>query len=672
MAMTQVHDDSSASSMNKQRTIRLMVLGDEKVGKSSLISALVSQHASERVPRVLHDIVIPTEDTRENVVISLHDTSSHSNDVMEVIKTMNRSDAAIVVYDVSRSISSQRLGYWLDLLKVTKIIPVVLVGNKCDLLPGGSEISRVKSVLSNYKFIVHSLECSARTLTNVKKTFGLAQKAVLYPMAPLYDAEKKQLQPKFVNVLQRVFRLFDVDRDGLISRQELHEYQNTCFKTRMKQEEMDALMELVALVKPHGVATSEKGGGLYFDGFVYLSELAIEKNKPEHCWQVLRTLGYSDTLDLLLPHDHIDVSYDASTYEMCELSAITKQFLKEIFDQYAPLTQTAIETIFVVVPHDKRPKWTQLPLDAPMDFATWISLWSLEVAVRPRRALEELYYLGFITVKASAAIDIRRLPSRHHRSTSSTIRCLLFGSTQCGKTRLVNASTCFSFLSPEPFDATAAAALVEDANAVVVQAYEHLLHNVHTIQEGNLDKTLIMSEVSEGVVDHDMALAIARLIHVDVVCYLFDGTDHDSFEYIVDLQSVVPDTIPCVYAYSTPTPVQDSTTSLLALDACLKHCASLKLDAPLSICLGTADGFQMLYSTLVQRALYPNAGGALPFTKQKALAKKRKDRLFGVGLFALTCVSLGVAYVYREDLKELSKELVRWWRDTSAFQQLKE
>uniref|UniRef100_A0A4W5L579 Miro domain-containing protein n=1 Tax=Hucho hucho TaxID=62062 RepID=A0A4W5L579_9TELE len=123
-----------------QRTIRLMVLGDEKVGKSSLISALVSQHSSEHVPRVLHDIVIPTEDTRENVVISLHDTSSNSNDVMEVIKTINRSDAAIVVYDVSRPIS---------------------------------------------------LECSAKSLVNVKKTFGLAQKAVLYPMGPLYDAEKK-------------------------------------------------------------------------------------------------------------------------------------------------------------------------------------------------------------------------------------------------------------------------------------------------------------------------------------------------------------------------------------------------------------------------------------------------------------------------------------------------
>ncbi|RHY03662.1 hypothetical protein DYB36_007605 [Aphanomyces astaci] len=310
MAMTQLHDDSvtNATSMNKQRTIRIMVLGEEKVGKSSLISALVSQQASERVPSVLHDIVIPTEDTRENVAISLHDTSSSSNDVMEVIKTMNRSDAAIVVFDVSRSISSQRLGYWLDLLKVTKVMPVVLVGNKCDLLPGGSEISRVQSVLRNYKFIVHSLECSARTLINVKKTFGLAQKAVLYPMAPLYDAEKK----------------------------------------------------LVALVKAEGVATDTRG--LRFDGFAYLSELAIEKNKPEHCWQVLRTIGYSDTLELELPHDLMDVPRDsnAAQYEMCELSAAAIQFLTAVFTQFAPLTQASIDDIFAIVPPPKRPTYSFL------------------------------------------------------------------------------------------------------------------------------------------------------------------------------------------------------------------------------------------------------------------------------------------------------------------------
>ncbi|ETV94236.1 hypothetical protein H310_11914 [Aphanomyces invadans] len=664
MAMAQLHDDTSnnAASMNKQRTIRIMVLGDEKVGKSSLISALVSQHASERVPRVLHDIVIPTEDTRDNVVISLHDTSSSSNDVMEVIKTMNRSDAAIVVYDVSRSISSQRLGYWLDLLKVTKVVPVVLVGNKSDLLPGGSEISRVQSVLRNYKFIVHTLECSARTLTNVKKTFGLAQKAVLYPMAPLYDAEKKQLQPKFTTALKRIFRLFDVDRDGVISRQELHEYQNVCFRTRMKPEDMDALLELVTLVKPDGVASEFRG--LRFDGFAYLSELAIEKNKPEHCWQVLRTMGYSDTLELEVPLDHIELPQDTAQYEMCEPSAVTLQFLKAVFDQFAPLAPSTVDDIFAIVPPEKRPTWTTLPFEHQphLDLSAWLSLWSLEMAVRPHRALEQLYYLGLVDVKASTAVEMRRSHASR-RSTSNVIRCLLFGPPGCGKTLLTNSSTSFSFLSPEPLSMA-----FPDGDAKPIQAYQHLLHNVHTIvdKESGVEKTLIITEVSEGVVDYSMVEAIATAIQVDIVCYLFDGTEHDSFEYVGKLQACVSDTIPCVYAYSTPIPIDDGATSLLALDKCVRHCAQLKLHSPLSICLSTTAGFDALYGALVHRALHPH--GALPFTEKKAAAKKLNDRLFYGGVVAVAAVAAGIAYMYADELQEVGfvKSIVQLWDQTKV------
>ncbi|KDO25194.1 hypothetical protein SPRG_22239 [Saprolegnia parasitica CBS 223.65] len=400
---------AGAASMAKQRTIRLMVLGDEKVGKSSLISALVSQHSSEHVPRVLHDIVIPTEDTRENVVISLHDTSSNSNDVMEVIKTINRSDAAIVVYDVSRPISSQRLSYWLDLLKVTKVMPVVLVGNKCDLLPGGSEMSRVQSVLRNYKFIVHSLECSAKSLVNVKKTFGLAQKAVLYPMGPLYDAEKKQLQPMFVQVLKRIFRLFDEDRDGMINREELNRYQATFFRARMKQEEIDILLDLVQLVKPDGVAMDKMG--IYLAGFVYLSELAIEKNKPEHCWQVLRSLGYSDDLALDIPSDYIEIPREGHEYPMVDLSPTACLFLKNVFEQFAAedhmLHWASLQTIFEIVPAEKQPQWflKATPAATTLELSTWMALWSLEMAIFPKETLSQLFYLGF-SHKAPVAVEV--------------------------------------------------------------------------------------------------------------------------------------------------------------------------------------------------------------------------------------------------------------------------
>ncbi|KAF0718484.1 hypothetical protein AaE_010639 [Aphanomyces astaci] len=179
-----------------------------------------------------------------------------------------------------------------------------------------------------------------------------------------------------------------------------------------------------------------------------------------------------------------------------------------------------------------------------------------------------------------------------------------------------------------------------------------------------------------------MVEAIATSIHVDMVCYLFDGTEPDSFEYIFKLQAVVSDAVPCVYAYSTPTPVEEETTSLLALDKCMRHCASLKLHAPLRICLSSQSGFDLLYQALVHRTLHPHLDqpalptnfttrrndfnshdGAVPFTMQKAAAKKRNDRLFYGGLVAVAAIAAGVGYVYADELKELSvvQSLVRLW-----------
>lgn len=41
------------------------------------------------------------------------------------------------------------------------------------------------------QFVVSSLECSAKNFAQVAKAFYHAQKAVLYPVAPLYNSNKR-------------------------------------------------------------------------------------------------------------------------------------------------------------------------------------------------------------------------------------------------------------------------------------------------------------------------------------------------------------------------------------------------------------------------------------------------------------------------------------------------
>jgi GTPase SAR1 family protein len=143
----------------KPQVVRIEVLGDDKVGKTSLICSLVSRHFSERVPAVLLNVQIPAEENNENVIISITDTSctcscwadpsssspdpcscslflfptARVSDLVRVANATKRSDAILLVYDLTRPETIQRLRRWLDLIARHKEVPVVLVGNKDDI-----------------------------------------------------------------------------------------------------------------------------------------------------------------------------------------------------------------------------------------------------------------------------------------------------------------------------------------------------------------------------------------------------------------------------------------------------------------------------------------------------------------------------------------------------------
>ncbi len=105
----------------------------------------------------------------------------------------------------------------------------MLVGNKIDLREDHSaKISledQVLPIMHEFKEVETCVECSAKSHTNVSEVFFFAQKAVLHPTAPLYDAREHTLKPACVDALRRIFKLCDKDRDGVLNDDEINLFQ---------------------------------------------------------------------------------------------------------------------------------------------------------------------------------------------------------------------------------------------------------------------------------------------------------------------------------------------------------------------------------------------------------------------------------------------------------------
>lgn len=75
--------------------------------------------------------------------------------------------------------------------------------------------------MRSYKQVQMGIECSAFYDKNIKKVLNSAQRAVLYPLAPLYDINGKKITEKFQKALLRIFRILDSEFRGNLSDNDL-------------------------------------------------------------------------------------------------------------------------------------------------------------------------------------------------------------------------------------------------------------------------------------------------------------------------------------------------------------------------------------------------------------------------------------------------------------------
>lgn len=121
-----------------RRNVRILLVGERGVGKTSLILSLVSEEFPEYVPSKAEEITIPADVTPEQVPTNIVDYSAAEQSDENLAEEIQKANVVCVVYAVDDEESMEQItSYWLPLIRENhpdKLCPVVLVGNKIDMV----------------------------------------------------------------------------------------------------------------------------------------------------------------------------------------------------------------------------------------------------------------------------------------------------------------------------------------------------------------------------------------------------------------------------------------------------------------------------------------------------------------------------------------------------------
>ncbi|MBZ3879607.1 Mitochondrial Rho GTPase 2 [Sciurus carolinensis] len=581
-----------------RRDVRILLLGEAQVGKTSLILSLVGEEFPEEVPARAEEITIPAAVTPERVPTHIVDYSEAEQTDEELWDEIRKANVVCVVYDVSKETTIEKIRTkWIPLVNGKTErgprLPIILVGNKADLR-SGSTMEAVLPIMSQFPEIETCVECSAKHLKNISELFYYAQKAVLHPTAPLYDPETKQLRPACAQALTRVFRLSDQNLDHTLSDEELNAFQKSCFGHPLAPQALEDVKRVVCKNVVGGVRDDR----LTLDGFLFLNTLFIQRGRHETTWTILRRFGYSDSLELtadyLCPKLHVPPG--CST----ELNHRGYQFVQQVFEKHdqdhdGALSSLELQNLFSVFP--VAPWGPELPRTVRTDTSRlslhgFLCQWTLVTYLDVQRCLQHLGYLGYPTLceqdSQAQAITVtreKRMDQEKGQTQRNVLLCKVIGARGVGKSAFLQA-----FLGHS----------LEDTRA---SPGEPPIHTIDTVQVSGQEKYLILCEVSV-----DSMLASSLDMACDVACLMFDGSDPASFAFCATIYKArhhyMDGQTPCLFVSSkADLPAGATPPGLSPVDFCRRH----RLPAPTPFsCAGPAQPSTDVFTRLATMAAFPH------------------------------------------------------------------
>uniref|UniRef100_A0A674I4S4 Mitochondrial Rho GTPase n=1 Tax=Terrapene triunguis TaxID=2587831 RepID=A0A674I4S4_9SAUR len=548
-----------------KRDVRILLVGEARVGKTSLIMALVGEEFPEEVPPRAEEITIPADVTPEKVPTHIVDYSESEQTEDELQEEITKANVVCVVYDVTVEATIEKIRTkWIPLVNggVEKgsRIPIILVGNKSDL-QSGSSMEIILPIMNQFSEIETCVECSAKNLKNISELFYYAQKAVLHPTAPLYDPEEKQLRPTCARALTRIFNISDQDNNQILSDDELNYFQKSCFGNPLAPQALEDVKTVVWKNTTDGV----QDNGLTLNGFLFLNTLFIQRGRHETTWTILRRFGYADELELT--DDYLYPLFRVPQGCSTELNHFGYQFLQRMFEKHdkdgdgalSPVELQSFFNVFPYVPWGPELYNTVCTTDKGLlSLHGFLCQWTLVSYLDVHHCLEYLGYLGYpifsehnsqtqaITVTREKRIDLEK-----GQTQRNVFLCKVIGPRGTGKSAFLQA-----FLG-------------RNLAAHRESPGELSFYAINTVQVSGQEKYLILYEI-----DVDTEFMKSSDAACDVACLMYNVNDPKSFNYCACIykQHYMDGQIPCIFVASkSDLPEVTQQHGLSPAEFCYKH-----------------------------------------------------------------------------------------------------
>ena len=199
-------DGESSFEEDNDEKIRIMLLGDSKVGKTSLIKKYcLDEFSQSYVSSIGLDFQIKYLDiNQKKIKLQLWDTTGHERYQFLSKNYFNSSEGFIIVYDITNRETFENVSYWVQQIteKAPNYSKCILFGNKCDLnMERKIELKEGKDLGKKYDY--KFFETSSKDGINLNEGFLCIVKEVLGDFGPVkairrgsYSLKRKTHQGK--------------------------------------------------------------------------------------------------------------------------------------------------------------------------------------------------------------------------------------------------------------------------------------------------------------------------------------------------------------------------------------------------------------------------------------------------------------------------------------------